>query len=105
MNIQLNSSLFIYLKLFQYIDYLSYRNEVIFIQNNTEYKNEINTLFSNYKNIIFYENEIFHLNLKKHYLHFLKNNKDILNELKKIFKIPEKYQNSVLYRNKKEENK
>ena len=105
MNIQLNSSLFIYLKLFQYIDYLSYRNEVIFIQNDTEYKNEINTLFFYYKNIIFYENEIFHLNLKKHDLHFLKNNKDILNELKKIFKIPEKYQNSILYRNIKEENK
>jgi hypothetical protein len=105
MNIQLYSSLPIYMKLFQYIDYLSYKNEVIFIQNNTKYNNELNTLFSNYQNIIFYEDEIDNLNLKKYNIQYLKNNKDILSDLKKIFNISEKYQESILYRNKIEENK
>ena len=105
MNIQLDSSLFIYLKLFSIIDYLSYTNEIIFIKNNTNYNNEINSLFSNYPNIIFYENEINHLNLKKYNIQYLKKNKDLLNELKKIFDLPEKYQKSILYRNDTKENK
>jgi len=45
MDIHLNSSLFIYLKLFQYIDYLSYTHDVIFIKNNSNYINELNTIF------------------------------------------------------------
>ena len=105
MNIQLDSSLFLYLKLFTIIDYLSYTNEIIFIKNNTNYNNEINSLFSNYPNIIFYENEINHLNLKKYNIQYLKKNKDLLNEFKKIFNIPEKYQKSILYRNNTKENK
>jgi hypothetical protein len=105
MDIHLNSSLFIYLKLFQYIDYLSYTHDVIFIKNNSNYINELNTIFAHYNNVIFYEHEINYSPIKTYKIDYLENNKNNLDELKKIFQVPDKYQKSILYRNINEENK
>lgn len=103
MDISLNDSLNIYLKLFEYIDYLSYTNEIIFIKYNV-FKNELKSLFFNYKNVVFYQEKINYKNVKKINIRCLENNSDLLIELKKIFQIPDLYQKPIIYRNINQEN-